>query len=154
MENNTQNKKNFNDVDILLVEDTPSDAELTFRTLAQNNLANKTYIVHDGEEALEFIFCTGRYAERDITIPPKVILLDMNLPKIQGLEVLQKVKLDERTKTIPVIVLTSSQEYKDFKESSRLGANSYIQKPIEFEELVKALSQAGLYWLVTNEPLR
>lgn len=154
MENNTKNKKNFKDVDILLVEDSPSDAELTFRALSRNNLANKMYTVHDGEEALEFIFCTGRYAERDMTILPKVILLDMKLPKVHGLEVLKKIKSDERTKTIPVVVLTSSEEYKDLKESYRLGANSYIQKPIEFEAFVKALAEAGLYWLVINKPPR
>lgn len=154
MENNTENKANFNEVEILLVEDSLSDSELTLRALSRYNLANKMYTVRDGEEALEFIFCTGRYAARDITIPPKIILLDLKLPKIHGLEVLEKIKSDERTKMIPVVVVTSSQEDKDLKESYRLGVNSYIQKPIEFEAFVKALSEAGLYWLVINKSLR
>ncbi|MBI3420784.1 MAG: response regulator [Candidatus Sungbacteria bacterium] len=149
------NKKNkITEVEILLVEDNPSDAELTLRALSKHNLANKVLVVKDGEEALEFIFCTGRYAERNINIPPKVILLDLKLPKVNGLEVLKNIKTDERTKTIPVVVVTSSQEDQDHKESYQLGANSYIQKPIDFDGFVKALSEGGVYWLAINKPPR
>lgn len=138
--------------EILLVEDNPSDAELTIRALKGKNFANSLYWVKDGEEALEYIFCTGRYSGRDINIPPKVILLDLKLPKVNGLEVLAKIKADIRTKTIPVVVVTSSQENSDLKECYALGVNSYIVKPVDFGHFVEALSTVGLYWLAINKP--
>ena len=142
-----------NEVEILLVEDNPNDLELTMRALKKNNLGNKVYAVKDGEEALNFIFSTGQYANRNINVPPKVIFLDLKLPKISGLEVLKKVKSDEKTKTIPIVVVTSSQETQDVKECYALGVNSFIQKPIEFDNFVKAISDAGLYWLIINKSL-
>lgn len=145
--------QDLNAVEILLVEDSPNDAELTLRALQKNNLANKVYTVKDGEEALEFIFATGQYATRDVNFPPKVIFLDLKLPKISGIEVLKKIKSEEKTKTIPVVVVTSSQETQDVKECYSLGVNSFIQKPIEFDNFVKAISDAGLYWMVINKSL-
>lgn len=142
-----------NEVEILLVEDNPNDLELTMRALKKNNLGNKVYAVKDGEEALEFIFATGQYSNRNINVPPKVIFLDLKLPKVNGLEVLKKVKSDEKTKTIPIVVITSSQETQDVKECYKLGVNSFIQKPIEFDNFVKAISDAGLYWLIINKSL-
>ena len=145
---------NINEVDVLMVEDSPNDAELISRALAKINIANKIYWVKDGEEALEFIFCTDRYSGRNVTSNPlKVILLDLKLPKVNGLEVIAKIKADERTRTIPVVVVTSSQEDRDIKEAYSLGVNSYIVKPIEAANFVKALSEAGLYWLAINKPL-
>ena len=143
----------LNEVEILLVEDNPNDIALTMRALQKNNLANKVYTVKDGEEALEFIFATGQYAHRDVNFPPKVIFLDLKLPKVDGLEVLKKIKSVEKTKTIPVVVVTSSQETQDVEECYKLGVNSFIQKPIEFEGFVKAISDAGLYWMVLNKSL-
>jgi CheY-like chemotaxis protein len=143
-----------NDIEILLVEDNPHDVELTLRALKKNNLANSVHVVKDGAEALEFIFGTGVYAERDINKTPKVILLDLKLPKVNGLEVLRKIKSDERTKVIPVVVLTSSQEERDIVESYRLGVNSYITKPVDFDKFVKTVSEMGFYWLLVNEPPR
>ncbi len=145
---------NPNEVEILLVEDDPNDETLTTRSLEKHNLANKLFVVHDGEEAQEFIFATGRYKNRDISLPPKVIFLDLKLPKVNGLEVLKKIKSDNKTKMIPVVVVTSSQETQDIQECYRLGVNSFIQKPIEFNNFVKAISDAGLYWLVINKSLR
>lgn len=139
--------------EVLLVEDDPNDAELTLRALRKNNLANMVFVVRDGEEALDYIFATGKYSGQGINIPPKVIFLDLKLPKVSGLEVLRKIKSDERTKSIPVVVVTSSQESKDVRECYRLGVNSYIQKPIEFENFVKAISEVGLYWLVINKTM-
>lgn len=144
---------NYKECDILLVEDDPNDAELTTRALNKNNLANRVFLVTDGEEALEFIFSTGKYSDRDPHFPPKVIFLDLKLPKMSGIEVLRKVKSDPVTKTIPIVVVTSSQESNDVKECYTLGVNSYVQKPIEFENFVKAICEAGLYWLVINKPL-
>lgn len=138
-------KKNCNEVEILLVEDNPNDIELTLRAFRKRNLANHIHTVEDGEEALEFIFCTERYAGRDISIPPKAILLDLKLPKVDGLEVLKKIKTDERTKTIPVIVLTSSAEASDLKEAYLLGVNSYLVKPVGFEDFIHVIGKAGLY---------
>ncbi len=143
---------NYNEVEILLVEDNPDDVELTLRALKKHNLANKVYIVNDGAEALEYIFATGKYADRDISKPPKVILLDLKLPKVNGLEVLEKIKSDERTKTIPVVVVTSSKEDQDLKKCYALGVNSYLQKPVDFDSFVNVLSEAGLYWLIINQP--
>ena len=144
----------INEVEILLVEDNPNDVELTLRALKKRNLANKVHVVKDGAEALEFIFSTGAYAERDINQIPKVILLDLKLPKVDGLEVLRKVKSDERTKVIPVVVLTSSKEESDLVESYRLGANSYITKPVDFDKFAQIVSEMGLYWLLVNQPPR
>ncbi|MBI4972411.1 MAG: response regulator, partial [Candidatus Omnitrophica bacterium] len=129
-----------NEVEILLVEDNPTDAELCIRALKKHNLANKLAWVKDGAEALDFIFATGGYAGRKIENGPKVILLDLRLPKIDGQEVLRRVKSDERTKPIPVVVLTSSKEDRDIAESYKLGVNSYISKPVEWEEFVKVVS--------------
>ena len=143
---------NTNKVEILLVEDNPTDVELTLRTLKKHNLANHVEVVNDGAEALDFIFATGAYKGRKIDKKPKVILLDLKLPKVDGLEVLRKIKSDERTKDIPVVVLTSSKEEKDRIESYRLGVNSYIVKPVDFNQFTKAVSELGLYWVLLNEP--
>ncbi len=143
---------NTNEVEILLVEDNPTDVELTLRALKKHNLANKVHVVRDGAEALDFIFATGTYKGAEVDKKPKVILLDLKLPKVDGLEVLRKIKSDERTKDIPVVVLTSSKEEKDRVESYRLGVNSYIVKPVGFNQFTKAVSELGLYWLLLNEP--
>jgi CheY-like chemotaxis protein len=143
-----------NEVEILLVEDNPNDVELTLRALKKHNLANKVHVVKDGAEALEYIFANGAYAHRKIEDHPRVILLDLKLPKVDGLEILRRIKSDERIKTIPVVVLTSSREERDLVESYRLGANSYITKPVDFESFVKAVSELGLYWLLLNQPPR
>jgi CheY-like chemotaxis protein len=144
--------ENLKEVEILLVEDNPNDVELTLRSLSKNKLANKIHVVKDGAEALEYIFGTGAYAKRDVNDKPKVILLDLKLPKVDGLEVLQRIKADERTKEIPIIVLTSSTEELDIVESYELDVNSYIIKPIDFDKLVDAVSEIGLYWLLLNKP--
>jgi len=139
-------------VEILLVEDNPTDAELAIHELKNNKLANNLVWVKDGAEALDFLFCRGGYAERDIKNIPHVMLLDLRLPKVDGMEVLRIVKSDERTKHIPVVVLTSSKEDRDIAESYRLGVNSYISKPVEFEAFAKVVAQLGLYWLLVNKP--
>jgi len=139
-------------IDILLVEDNPSDAELTIRALRKSKIINALLHLHNGEDALDYIFATGKYSERNIGEIPKIILLDLKMPKIDGLEVLKKIKSDERTKIIPVVLLTSSKEDKDIIESYKLGVNSYIVKPVKFENFVKALSDMGLYWLLVNQP--
>jgi CheY-like chemotaxis protein len=143
-----------NEVEILLVEDNPNDVELTLRALKKNNLTNKVHVVKDGAEALEYIFANGAYAHRKIEHHPRVILLDLKLPKVDGLEVLRQIKSDERTKVIPVVVLTSSKEERDLVESYKLGANSYIAKPVDFDSFVKAVAELGLYWLLLNQPPR
>ena len=140
------------EVDILLVEDNPTDAELTMRALKKKNLANQIVWVKDGEEALDFIFATGKFAHRDVRNFPKLILLDLRMPKVDGLEVLQKIKADERTSRIPVVVLTSSQEDRDIVESYKLGVNSYVNKPVEFDEFIEAVSTLGFYWMLINNP--
>ena len=140
------------EVEILLVEDSPSDGELAIRALKKNNLANNLVWVKDGAEALDFIFATGAYSDREIGNDPKVILLDLRLPKVDGMEVLRRVKGDERTRHIPVVVLTSSKEDRDVVESYRLGVNSYISKPVDFNEFVKVVSELGMYWLLVNRP--
>jgi two-component system, response regulator len=145
---------NANEVEILLVEDNPSDVELTLRALKKHNLANKVLVVKDGAEALEFIFATGAYADRNVESGPKVMLLDLKLPKVDGLEVLRRIKSNEQTKEIPVVVLTSSREEQDIVESYKLGVNSYIVKPVDFEKFVHAVSLLGLYWLLLNQPRR
>ncbi len=141
-----------NVVEILVVEDNPEDLELTLRALRKSNLANRIQVARDGAEALDYIFCTGPYAARKIENSPKVVLLDLKLPKVDGLEVLEKIKSDPRTKTIPVVVLTSSKEQKDIVESYRLGVNSYAVKPVNFEGFVDAVRELGLYWLLLNQP--
>jgi CheY-like chemotaxis protein len=141
-----------NEVEILLVEDNPNDVELTLRALKKHNITNNVHVVKDGAEALEYIFATGAYASRDINHNPKVILLDLKLPKVDGIEVLRRIKSDERTKVIPVVVLTSSKEERDLVQSYKLGANSYITKPVDFESFVKSVAELGLYWLLLNQP--
>jgi len=142
---------NLNELEILLVEDNPNDAELTIRALKKNNLANNIVHVTDGEEALDFIFAKGKYKSRDLENKPKFILLDLKLPKINGLEVLKEIKANEFTKTIPVVMLTSSKEESDIVESYKLGVNSYIVKPVDFDHFVESVSNLGLYWLLLNE---
>ena len=137
-------------VEVLLVEDNANDAELTLRALRKKNLANKVHRVKDGAEALEYIFCTGKFSGRNIHELPRVIVLDLKLPKVDGLEVLRKIKSDERTKTIPVVVLTSSKEERDVVESYKIGVNSYIVKPVDFEKFVDCVAELGLYWLLIN----
>lgn len=141
-----------NAVEILLVEDTPGDLELALRALKKAKLSNRIQVARDGAEALEFIFCEGAHAGRKIESGPKVILLDLKLPKVDGIEVLRRVKEDARTKTIPVVVLTSSREQKDVVESYRLGVNSYIVKPVNFEGFAAAVRELGMYWLLLNQP--
>jgi two-component system response regulator len=140
----------FEIVDILLVEDNPRDAELTMRAFKKHNLANQLYVAKDGAEALDFIFCQGKYAERAKLRLPKVVLLDLKLPKIDGLEVLHAIKSNEQTRRIPVVILTSSQQDPDIKSAYDLGANSYVVKPVNFEGFVEAMSQLGLYWILVN----
>ena len=142
------------EVEILLVEDSPTDAELCIRALKQRNLANKLVWVKDGAEALDFIFATGAYAGRNAKDGPRVILLDLRLPKVDGLEVLRKVKSDDQARTIPVVVLTSSREDRDVTESYQLGVNSYISKPVEFDAFAKVVADLGMYWLLVNRPLQ
>jgi CheY-like chemotaxis protein len=139
-------------VEILLVEDNASDAELCMRALKKHNLANKLVWVKDGAEALDFLFATGAYAGRSLVNGPKVILLDLRLPKVDGLDVLRRLKSEDRTRLIPVVVLTSSKEDRDVVESYKLGVNSYISKPVEFDAFVKTVSELGMYWLLINRP--
>ena len=137
---------------ILLVEDNPDDVALTLRALKRNNIVNEVVLAPDGVEALDYLFGTGAYAGRDTSVTPKVVLLDLKLPKIDGLEVLRRLRSDERTKLLPIVVLTSSKEQQDLVESYSLGANSYVRKPVDFNQFVEAVRQLGLYWLVLNEP--
>jgi two-component system, response regulator len=146
--------ENFNAIEILIVEDNPQDAELTLRALRKNNLANSVYIAEDGAEALDFFFCKGKFKGRSFDNPPRVVLLDLKLPKVSGLEVLRSVKKDKRTIHIPVVVVTSSREEPDMKEAYELGVNSYVVKPVDFDQFISAMSSLGLYWLLVNEPLR
>ena len=140
-----------NKIEILLVEDNPHDAEMTIRALRRVNLANKLIHVKDGAEALDFIFAKGAFADRHIENKPKVILLDIKMPKIDGIEVLRQIKLNDTTKTIPVVIMTSSKEEQDVITSYNLGVNSYVVKPVDFEGFAKAVSDLGLYWLMTNQ---
>ena len=142
----------MNDVEILLVEDNPNDVKLTLRAFKQHNLSNQITVVRDGEEALEFLFCTGAYSHRNIENGPKIVLLDLNLPKVDGLEVLRQIKANPYTRMIPVCVLTTSREERDIVESYKLGVNSYIVKPVDFEQFVEAIRTMGLYWLLLNQP--
>ena len=143
---------NNNEVEILLVEDNPNDAELTMRALKKHKLANNVIHACDGEEALDFLFARGAFAERKLENGPKVVILDLKLPKVDGLEVLRAMKADPRTKVIPVVVLTSSTVEKDIIESYKLGVNSYIVKPVDFEKFVSAVKDLGMYWLLLNQP--
>jgi CheY-like chemotaxis protein len=136
---------------IMLVEDNPDDEALTLRALRKNNIQNEVVVAHDGVEALDFLFGTGRHAARDTRHKPVVVLLDLKLPKVDGLEVLRRLRAEERTKSIPVVVLTSSKEEQDLITSYRFGCNSYIRKPVDFVQFVEAVRQLGLYWLVLNE---
>lgn len=141
-------------VEILLVEDNPRDAELTIRALKRKNLANNLYHVEDGVEALDFLFGRGKYSDRDMNEPPKVVLLDLKLPRINGLEVLSTLKADERTRTIPVVIITSSAEDPDVKKAYQLGANSYVIKPVQFDSFIEAMVKIGIYWLMVNHPVK
>ncbi len=145
---------NVNAVEILLVEDQPHDVELTLRALRQHNLANNVLVVNDGAQALDFVFARGEFGHRDPENGPKVILLDLKLPKVDGLEVLRQVKGHPRTKVIPVVVLTSSREEQDIVESYELGVNSYLVKPVDFDKFIESVSELGFYWLLCNEPPR
>ncbi|MGH7823283.1 MAG: response regulator [Candidatus Binatia bacterium] len=136
---------------ILLVEDNPDDEELTLRALRRNNIGNEIIVARDGVEALDYLFGTGAHAGRDTSVQPEVILLDLKLPKVDGFEVLRKVRADERTKLLPVVILTSSKEEQDLVSGYSLGANSYVRKPVDFERFVEGVRQLGLYWLVLNE---
>jgi two-component system, response regulator len=139
-------------IEILLVEDNADDMELTMHALRRENLANSIHVVRDGEEALDFLFCSGNYADRSFAHPPRLVLLDLKLPKVDGLEVLKRLKADPRTCTIPVVILTSSKEERDLITGYGLGANSYIQKPVDFDQFQKTVTSAGLYWLLVNLP--
>ncbi len=142
----------LDEIEILLVEDNPTDAELTMRALKRKNLINKLVWVKDGAEALDFLFAKGEYSDRNADDLPKLILLDLRMPKVDGLEVLQEIKADDRTKRIPVVVLTSSKEDRDIVESYKLGVNSYVSKPVEFDEFIDAVSTMGFYWILINKP--
>ncbi len=136
---------------ILLVEDNPRDEVLTVRALKKGNIVNDVIVAHDGVEALDYLFGTGGHTDRDTTVTPQLILLDLKLPKVDGLEVLRSIRSDERTKRLPVVVFTSSSEEEDMIKSYDLGANSYVRKPVEFEQFLDATRQLGLYWLVLNQ---
>lgn len=143
----------MNEIEILLVEDNPDDMEMTLHALRGAKIANRIQIARDGAEALDFIFCQGAFAARQMENGPKMILLDLKLPKVDGREVLARIKSDARTKNIPVIVLTSSKEQNDVVESYNLGVNSYIVKPVDFERFVASVQQLGMYWLLLNQPI-
>jgi two-component system response regulator len=140
-----------NGVEILLVEDNPNDIKLALHAFKAKNVANRIHVVRDGAEALEFIFCTDRYSQRRIENGPKVILLDLKLPLVDGIEVLRRIKADPRTRTIPVVVMTSSREERDIVESYKLGVNSYIVKPVDFDQFTETAKQLGYYWLLLNQ---
>ena len=136
---------------ILLVEDNPDDEVLTRRALKKNNIGNEVVVARDGAEALDYLFGAGTYEGRDLSVMPQVVLLDLKLPKVDGLEVLRQIRADERTKFLPVVILTSSREQRDLVDGYGYGANSYIRKPVDFAQFVEAVRQLGLYWLVLNE---
>jgi CheY-like chemotaxis protein len=143
---------NSDEVDILLVDDSQDDLDLTLHSLRAEKLANRVFIARDGEEALEFLFCSGPHKQRSFEHPPKLVLLDLKLPKVDGMQVLKQVKNDPRTRTIPVVLMTSSREERDMVNGYNLGVNSYLQKPVDFEQFRKMVKLLGLYWLVTNQP--
>lgn len=145
------NKKNNRD--ILLIEDNPDDVELTILALKKNNILNKIIIARDGKEALDYLFCSGKFAERDANDLPAVILLDLKLPKVDGMEVLNQIRKDKRTKYLPVVILTSSREEQDIVNGYKLRANSYIRKPVDFNQFSEVVQNLGLYWLLLNEPI-
>ena len=144
---------NFLDLEILLVEDNQDDMDLALHTLRREKVTNNIVVVRDGEEALDFLFCRGAFAKRSFDRPPRLVLLDLKLPKVDGIEVLKQVKGDPRTKTIPVVIMTSSKEERDLVIGYKLGANSYIQKPVDFDQFRETVKSVGLYWLVTNQPV-
>jgi two-component system, response regulator len=137
---------------ILLVEDNPDDEALTLRALKKNNIKNEVVVAHDGAEALDYLFGTGKHTGRNTDLIPQVVLLDLKLPKVEGLEVLRQVRADERTKLLPVVILTSSNEEQDRIRGYGLGANSYVRKPVDFSQFIEAVRQLGLYWLILNQP--
>ncbi|OLE25917.1 MAG: two-component system response regulator [Cyanobacteria bacterium 13_1_40CM_2_61_4] len=141
-----------NEIEILLVEDNPADLDLALYALRHNNLVNQIQVARDGEEALDFLFCRGRYSNRASDHFPKLVLLDLKLPKVDGMEVLRQLKSDGQTKTIPVVILTSSKEEKDLVQSYQLGVNSFIQKPVDFDQFRQIIKELQLYWLVVNQP--
>jgi len=140
------------EVEILLVEDDPADVELTLHALRKNHFANRIQVVRDGEEALDFLFCRGAFAGRSPEAPPKLVLLDLKLPKVDGIEVLRQLKAEPATRVIPVVILTSSREERDLANGYQLGVNSYIRKPVDFDDFRTTVQQLGLYWLLVNEP--
>ena len=144
-------EKDMNNSMILLVEDNPDDEELTLRALKKNNIGNNLVVVRDGAEALDFLYCNGAYADRDPRELPQVVLLDLKLPKVDGMEVLARIRAEQSTRFLPVVVLTSSREEQDLIKSYQLGANSYVRKPVDFIQFIEAVRQLGLYWLVLNE---
>ncbi len=139
------------EVEILLVDDSPEDVELTIRALRRHKIANDIQVVEDGAEALDFLFCRGAYTSRTFPHPPKLVLLDLKLPKIDGLEVLRAMRADERTKAIPVVILTSSKEQKDLIKGYNLGVNAFVQKPVDFEQFGEAIRQIGMFWMLINQ---
>ena len=140
------------EVEILLVDDNASDVELTVRALRRHKLANHIHVAEDGQEALDFVFCRGAHSDRSFATPPKVVFLDLKMPKVDGIDVLRAIRGDSRTKMIPVVILTSSKEQRDIVEGYKLGVNAYIQKPVDFEEFRRVIEQMGLFWLVVNQP--
>jgi CheY-like chemotaxis protein len=144
---------NAGKLDILLVEDNQDDMDLALHALKQGKLANNIVVARDGEEALDFLFCRGAFAQRSFEHPPKLVLLDLKLPKVDGMEVLKQVKSDPRTRTIPIVIMTSSKEERDLVAGYNLGVNSYIQKPVDFDQFRETVKSIGLYWLVINQPV-
>ena len=143
---------NPNEVDILLVDDSQDDVDLTLHALRADNLANRVFVARDGEEALDFLFCSGPHIQRSFDHPPKLVLLDLKMPKVDGMQVLKQIKGDPRTRTIPVVLMTSSREERDMVNGYDLGVNSYIQKPVDFGDFRNVVKLLGLYWMVTNQP--
>ena len=143
---------NYSEVEILSVEDSPKDAELTIRALKERNLANRRHHVRDGAQALDFLFARGKYGDREPYRVPKLVILDLKLPKVSGLDVLRKLKTDPVTKAVPVVVMTSSKEDRDLQEAYRIGVNSYVVKPLEFDAFAQAVVNTGLFWMLVNHP--